>query len=47
MLCYVLAFLIALLSTDPAAKEGVWIPGAALGGIGVGVLWTGQDPTSL
>lgn len=42
MICYVVAFFIALLSTDVATKEGVWIFGAALGGIGAGVLWTAQ-----
>ena len=42
MMCYVGSFFFALNSTNSAAREVVWLLGAALGGIGAGVLWTAE-----
>lgn len=44
LLFYVGAFLLALLM--PANAFGIFISGAAVGGVGAGVLWTSQESTS-
>jgi hypothetical protein len=42
LICYVVSFFIALNTEHEGAQEGIWILGAAMGGIGAGVLWTSQ-----